>query len=88
MSDSSSCDLHPENGGRFVLTRIGQDPLEYAIEIYLPQGLHLQTQLSWDDGQPRLEPAPSDTWARDEALKLSRVVRNGGRASLHRWRGR
>lgn len=89
MVDSSSRDLHPAHGGRFVLTRIGpDDALEYSVAIHLPEGRRLDTRLRWLDGQPRLEPALPDAWAEAETLKLARVLRRTPRASLMRWRGR
>ncbi|MCA9705893.1 MAG: hypothetical protein KDK70_08610 [Myxococcales bacterium] len=89
MVDSSSRDLHPAHGARFVLTRVGADePPSYAVAIYLPQGQRLDTRLSWTDGQPALEPGLLDPWAEGETLKLARVLRRTPRASLTRWRGR
>jgi hypothetical protein len=87
--ESSSRDLHPAHGGRFVLTRIGSgDTPEYAVAIHLPEGRRLDTRLQWLDGQPRLEPALPDAWAEAETLKLARVLRRTPRPSLTRWRGR
>ena len=88
MVDSSSCDLHPTNGGRFVLTRVGEDPPEYVVAIYLPEGERMDTRLRWEDGQAMLDPSPGDKWARTEALKLARVLRRGTRTTLTRWRAR
>jgi hypothetical protein len=89
--ESSSRDLHPSHGGRFVLTRIGagmDDALEYDVAIHLPEGRRLDARLRWLDGQPRLEPALPDAWAEAETLKLARILRRTPRASLMRWRGR
>ena len=88
MAVSSSRDLHPENGGRFVLTRETQEPAVYAVAIYLPEGRRLDTTLRWEDGQALLEPAVPDAWAHAEALKLARVLRRNLPPSLTRWRGR
>lgn len=89
MVESSSRDLHPAHGGRFVLTRIGSDDaLEYGVAIHLPEGRRLDTRLRWVDGQPQLEPVLPDAWAEAETLKLARVLRRTPRASLTRWRGR
>lgn len=87
--ESSSRDLHPAHGGRFVLTRIGaDDPLEYQVAIHLPEGRRLDARLRWVDGRPRLEPPLPDPWAEDETLKLARVLGRAPRPSLTRWRGR
>lgn len=87
--ESSSRDLHPAHGGRFVLTRIGSDDaLAYDVAIHLPEGRRLDTRLRWLDGQPVLDPALPDAWAEAETLKLARVLRRTPRASLTRWRGR
>lgn len=89
MADSSSHDLHPTHGGRFVLTRVGDvDAPEYEVVIHLPEDRRLETRLSWTDGQPGLEPALDDPWAQSETLKLARVLRRSPRASITRWRGR
>ena len=88
MAVSSSRDLHPEHGGRFVLTRASQQPPEYAVAIYLPEARRLDTTLRWEDGQARLEPEVPDAWAQAEALKLARVLRRNLPPSLTRWRGR
>lgn len=87
--ESSSRDLHPAHGGRFVLTRVGaDDPLEYQVAIHLPEGRRLDARLRWVDGRPRLEPPLPDPWAEDETLKLARVLGRAPRPSLTRWRGR
>ena len=89
MADSSSRDLHPANGGRFVLTRLGSPSTpQYEVTIYLPEGRRLDTHLRWTDGQPTLDPALPDAWAQAETLKLARVLRRTPRSSLTRWRGR
>lgn len=89
MIDSSSHDLHPTNGGRFVLTRIGSpDAPDYEVTIHLPEGRRLDTRLRWIDGQPVLNPPLTDAWAEGETLKLARVLRRTPRASITRWRGR
>lgn len=90
MVESSSRDLHPTHGGRFVLTRVGTGdaPLEYAVAIHLPGGRRLDARLRWVSDQPRLEPALGDPWAEAEVLKLARVLRRTPRPSLTRWRGR
>ncbi|MCA9650704.1 MAG: hypothetical protein H6712_19505 [Myxococcales bacterium] len=87
MIDSSSRDLHPTNGGRFVLTRAHEEPPEYEVVIHLPAGQRLDTRLRWEDGQAVLDPQLDDPWAEAETLKLARVLRRTPRASLTRWRG-
>lgn len=89
MVESTSRDLHPAYGGRFVLTRIGSDDaLEYSVAVHLPEGRRLDARLRWVDGQPQLEPVLPDAWAEAETLKLARVLRRTPRASLTRWRSR
>ncbi|MEM9454706.1 MAG: hypothetical protein AAGF11_11040 [Myxococcota bacterium] len=89
MTNSSSHDLHPAHGGRFVLTRVGStDDPQYEVTIYLPEGRRLDTHLRWTDGQAALDPTLADEWAQTETLKLARVLRRTPRASLTRWRGR
>lgn len=87
--DSSSRDLHPAHGGRFVLTRVGPDEApQYDVIVYLPEGRRLETRLGWTDGQPALHPTLPDAWAETETLKLARVLRRTPRPSMTRWRGR
>lgn len=89
MVESSSRDLHPAHGGRFVLTRVGTDAaVEYEVAIHLPEGRRLDARLRWAEGQPVLEPALEDAWAQAETLKLARALRRAPRPSLMRWRGR
>lgn len=89
MVESSSRDLHPSHGGRFVLTRVGSDDaVEYDVAIHLPEGRRLDARLRWIEGQPQLEPPLPDAWAEGETLKLARVLRRTPRPSLMRWRGR
>ena len=88
MTDSSSRDLHPTSGGRFVAHRSRIDPLEYAVSVYLPEGRRLDTQLCWREGQAVLDPGLDDEWAEAETLKLARVLRRTSRASVTRWRAR
>lgn len=70
------------------MTRIGTDPLRYKVDIYLPQQRSLQTELSWsDEGRACLQPELSDAWAREETIKLARVLKRTPKATLSRWRG-
>ena len=89
MTDaSSSTDLHPKHGARFVLERIdGPDP-GYRVQIYLPTE-RLETRLTWhEDGTARLDPPVHDAWAQEETLKLARVVKRDPKPAMTRWRGR
>lgn len=71
-----------------MLTRLGGDELPtYRVEVFLPEQRKLESMLRWDEGQPRLDPDLSDPWARDEALKLARVLKRTPKAVLSRWRG-
>jgi hypothetical protein len=89
-------ELHPANGGRFVMTRVSPDPPPdppgttpgYTVAIYLPEGRRLDTHLRWLEGRPQLEPALDDGWAEAETLKLARVLRRTSPLSMTRWRGR
>jgi hypothetical protein len=86
---SSSHDLHPEHGARFVLSRVGPEtPVRYRVQVFLPDDL-LESALRWDDeGAARLEPPLADLWVHDEALKLARVLKRDPRPEMTRWRGR
>lgn len=87
---TSSLDLHPEHGARFVATRTGEedDPLGYCIEVFLPAGVRLTGELDWPEGRARLQADWDDTWATDEVLKLARVLKRTKRARVTRWRAR
>jgi hypothetical protein len=87
MSGSSSIDLHPRHGGRFVLTRSQDEPLLYVVEVYLPDGVRLDGRLSFDDGLARIDPAWDDAWAIEETLKLARVLKRTRPDRIVRWRG-
>ena len=81
---SSSDDLHPETGARFVLTREGE---HYRVEVFLPGGRALHCLLVWDEqGHARLDPPLQHAAAHEEALKLARVLRRSPKARLSRWR--
>jgi hypothetical protein len=96
---SSSEDLHPSAGARFVFTReastamdAGADlelaRLRYAVAAHLADGRTLSATLSWDErGQARLDPGWPDAWAHEEALKLARVLKTDPKRRLLRWRG-
>jgi|GEM_PF-1122536 len=93
---SSSDDLHPRSGARFVFVRdeSAQDP-QYRVAIHLAGGRTIEGRLEWRDGRGTLDDdidvGPGEDamvdWARTEALKLARAVRASGQARLTRWRG-
>ena len=80
----------PDFGGRFVFTREGDGaPAVYRVEVFLSDGPPLATTLRWDDAsRPQLDPPLVDEWARDETLKLARVLHKDPKPRLTRWRGR
>ncbi len=88
MAETSDRDLHPENGGRFVLTRADGDEPRYAVVVFLPRGQRLQTELAWDGNRAHIDPPLADAWAQTETLKLARGLRRRLPRSLTRWRGR
>lgn len=94
MTDtSSSQDLHPKHGGRFVLVRTAPSedagsPPEYDVYVYLAGGDTLRGRLSWIESRATLVPPLPDPWAHDEALKLARVLRQSAKERLSRWRPR
>lgn len=93
---SSSNDLHPQSGARFVFT-LDEDAStpQYRVAIHLAGGRTIEGRLEWRDGRSSLEDdldvgAGEDAtvdWARAEALKLARAVRASGQPRLTRWRG-
>ncbi len=88
---SSSRDLHPEGGGRFVFERVG-DELRYRVSVYLPEQRSWSGELDWVEGQARVlgsEPEGDAQleWARAELLKLARVLHREPKPRLVRWRG-
>jgi hypothetical protein len=88
---SSSRDLHPDHGARFVATRVAAPPdaeLAYEIEVLLPADAIWTTRLSWPDGRASLDPSCDDAWAVSEVLKLARVLKRTQKARDVRWRGR
>ncbi|MCA9690721.1 MAG: hypothetical protein KC636_14030 [Myxococcales bacterium] len=90
MSVSSSDELTPRSGARFVFLR-GVDGA-YEVTVHRASAVasdgQLALRVSWDDGGATvLEPAPDDPWVRAEVEKLARVVKRTGQARLTRWRG-
>ncbi len=87
---SSSQDLHPTSGARYLFERQGDeaDALRYAVAIYVSDGARVSTTLRWDErGEAVLEPAVASDALRGELLKLARVVKRSGQPRLSRWRG-
>lgn len=86
----SSRDQEPAFGGRFVFTRDGDTlPPVYRVEVFVAGEQPVETTLRWDaDDRPQLDPPLYDDWARDETLKLARVLHKDPRSRLTRWRGR
>ncbi len=86
MVETSNHDLHPDHGGRFVLTRVDTEPVTYAVTVYLPEQRRLETTLAWDGNRAELDPPLADPWAQAETLKLARAVRRTHPRSVTRWR--
>ncbi|PRQ08424.1 hypothetical protein [Enhygromyxa salina] len=94
---SSSQDLHPSTGARFVFERepsAAPDSPRYLVTIYLPGTERWSGRLEWVDGRAKLdpttEPAPDREpwpWALAEALKLARVLHRDPKPHMVRWRG-
>lgn len=95
----SSQDLHPRTGARFVFEREGQDqaedtPVRYRVHIYLPGDGRWTGALRWTEGEATLDAGEQSgavdeadlTRARDEALKLARVLKRDPKAHMVRWR--
>lgn len=85
---SSSQDLHPLSGARFVCERAEGSALVYTVVVYAAGGHTHQAKLRWDaQGLAVVEPVCAEPWAQAELLKLARVLRHGEQARLSRWRG-
>lgn len=84
---TSSQDLHPKQGARFVFHRIDEAPLSYRVEVFLPETRRHETTMSWDeDGSPVLAPAVSEAAVREQLVKLARVLKRTKADRLSRWR--
>jgi hypothetical protein len=88
---SSSRDLHPDSGARFVFERMGAE-LRYHVHVYLPEQRSWSGELDWIEGRARVlgpELAGDERleWARAELLKLARVLHRDPKPRLVRWRG-
>lgn len=87
MTRSSSADLHPATGARFVFEREAEDPPTYRVAVYLPGGRAERCTLEWSaSGAPVFEPALADDAVLAELVKLSRVLHREPKARLVRWR--
>jgi hypothetical protein len=87
MTISTSDDLHPETGGRFVFEREQEQPPRYRLRVYLPAGESLASAVSWQESRACFEPPLPPGWAADEAIKLARVLHRDPQRKLVRWRG-
>jgi hypothetical protein len=90
MSLSSSHDLHPATGARYVFQRVtpptGEEP-RYEVEVFPAGGARVETTLRWESGAAVLEPAMVNDALRAEVHKLARVVKRTGQDRMTRWRG-
>ena len=85
---TSSQELHPVAGARFVCERVTGEALVYEVAVHLAGGQTHRATLRWDgDGRAVAEPACADAWAQAELLKLARVLRHSQQPRLTRWRG-
>lgn len=83
---TSSQELHPVSGARFVCERV--DDGLYRFAVYAAGGATYEGELRWDaDGRALAEPEVSEAWVQAEILKLARVLKHGQQARLSRWRG-
>jgi hypothetical protein len=90
MSGSTSGDLHPRHGGRFVFVRCTDEPLVYSVEVFLPAGVRLEGRVAFIDGNTTVDPAWPEVhgaWATEETLKLARVLKRTRPERIVRWRG-
>ncbi|MBC8069782.1 MAG: hypothetical protein IAG13_15705 [Deltaproteobacteria bacterium] len=87
MSISTSDDLHPATGARFVFEREQAEPPRYRVKVFLPAGELLGSTLRWEESRPCFEPPLPPGWPADEATKLARVLHREPQSRLVRWRG-
>lgn len=84
---SSSADLHPVTGARFVFDRVTEAPLVYRVGVYLPEGRASHCTLGWTEaGALDLQPTPTEKVVVDELVKLARVLRREAKSRVIRWR--
>ena len=85
---SSSQELHPVAGARFICERTEAPTPSYRISIHVAGGVTHHAELSWDaDGQVQVVPVVADAWAQSELIKLARVLKHSQQQRLTRWRG-
>lgn len=85
---TSSGELHPVSGARFVCERLAGPSPAYAVAVYAAGGATHRAELRWDaDGQAEATPPCPDPWAQAELLKLARVLKHSQQQRLTRWRG-
>ncbi len=85
---TSSQELHPVAGARFICERVEATTLAYRISVYVAGGATHHAELSWgSEGQAEVTPAIPDAWAQSELLKLARVLKHSQQQRLTRWRG-
>ncbi len=85
---SSSQELHPPTGARFVCERTDDPELVYRVAVHVAGGHTHLAELRWDAaGQAVAAPPCPDAWAQTELLKLARVLKHSQQARLTRWRG-
>ncbi len=82
----SSKDLHPIKGARFVFTKTDENALSYVIEVFLPEGKKIESQLEWEDGKLRLTPEVEEEGLAQEIRKLAKVLARKKLPRMIRWR--
>ena len=84
---SSSSDLHPTSGGRFVFEQMREEPTHYDVGVYLPAGVELHGKIRFaEDGESTIEIETDDPWVREQVEKLVRVLRRTKQQRIVRWR--
>ena len=84
---TSSQELHPVAGARFICERLDAPALAYQIVVYAAGGATHHAELRWDAaGHAQLAPLVQDPWAQAELLKLARVLKHSQQQRLTRWR--
>jgi hypothetical protein len=86
---SSSSDLHPTSGGRFVFEQTREDRSRYDVGVYLPEGVEHHGSIRFaEDGESIVEIETDDPWVREQVEKLVRVLRRTKQQRIVRWRPR
>ena len=86
MTASTSKDLHPTNGARFVFTRASSEALAYGVVIFVGDGRTIPGELSWPDDQLDVRGEIPEGPLRDEVVKLARPLRSKAPPRMTRWR--